>query len=77
INPQYDLNNNGNGYTWHKTIVDARYFSRIQAVVNFDGNYNVISADLDNGAMISAEEYEAAMAQRNQPDLEEAEESTE
>lgn len=76
INPQYDLNNNGSGYTWHKTIVDARYFSRINAVVYFDGGHNVTSADLDGGELISAEAFEAALASRNQPDPEENEENT-
>ncbi len=67
INPTHDLNNDGGGYVWHKTIVDSRYFSRIQAEIRFDGSYNVTSSDLDGGELISAEEYERAMAERNKP----------
>ena len=67
IEPTYDLNRSGDGYTWHKTIVDSRYFSRINAVVRLDGNYQVVSAELDNGEMITAEAYEAALAERNRP----------
>ena len=68
IEPSYDLNRDGDGYSWHKTIVDSRYFSRINAVIRFDSNHQVISADVDNGEMISAEEFEAALAERNRPD---------
>ena len=67
IEPTYELNNEGNGYSWHKTIVDSRYFSRINAVIRFDSNHQVLSADLDSGELISEEEYEAVMAERNRP----------
>lgn len=67
IEPTYDLNRDGDGHSWHKTIVDSRYFSRINAVVRLDSNYRVISADLDNGELISAEEYDAILAERNRP----------
>ena len=67
IEPTYDLNRDGNGYSWHKTIVDSRYFSRIEAIVRFDSNYQVISADLDNGEIITAEAYDAVMEERNRP----------
>ncbi len=74
INPSHDLNNEGGGYVWHKTIVDSRYFSRIQARINFDGSYNVTSSDLDGGELISAEEFEQIMADRNKPAEPETEE---
>ena len=64
IDKKYDLNSSDGGYKWHKTIVDAKYFSRIQAVVEFDRNYQVVGQDLDGGEFITAEEYEAIMAER-------------
>jgi hypothetical protein len=65
IEPSYDLNRDGNTLSWHKTIVDSRYFSRINAVIRFDDSHQVISADLDNGGeLITAEEYEATIAGR-------------
>jgi len=71
---QHDLNRSDSGFVWHKTIVDSRYFSRIQAVVYFDGKYEVTSADLDGGEMITKEEFEAALAAReaakNEADIE-------
>ena len=67
IEPSYELNNEGNGYVWHKTIVDSRYFSRIEATVHFDSGYNVTSSSLEGGELITAEAFEAAMAERNKP----------
>ena len=74
IEPSYDLNADANGYVWHKTIVDSRYFSRINAVINFDNNHNMTTYDIDGGELISAEEFDAAIAERNKPA--EPEEST-
>lgn len=75
IEPSYDLNRDGEGLSWHKTIVDSRYFSRINAVIRFDNNHRILSADLDKGELITEEEFEAALAERNRP--EEPEESSE
>ena len=61
---QHDLNRTDSGFVWHKTIVDSKYFSRIQAVVYFDGNYQVTNADLDGGEMITKEEFDAILAER-------------
>ncbi|MEM7803057.1 MAG: hypothetical protein AAF633_27955, partial [Chloroflexota bacterium] len=33
IDKTYELNSDPSGYVWHKTIVDPKYFSRIEAVV--------------------------------------------
>ena len=67
IEPSYELNSTGSGYVWHKTIVDSRYFSRLQVTIHFDNSYNVTQATIDNGDLISAEEFEAIMAERNKP----------
>ncbi|MFT5194747.1 MAG: hypothetical protein ACI85U_001756 [Candidatus Promineifilaceae bacterium] len=77
IEPKYDLNQDGDGYAWHKTIVDSRYFSRINAIVRFDSNHQVVSSNLDTGELITAEEYETVLAARNRPaDAEESPEDT-
>jgi hypothetical protein len=56
---QYELNNTGDGYVWHKTIIDNRCFREIKAVVQFDRNFNVSTADIDGGQQISREAFEA------------------
>lgn len=64
---QHDLMRTDSGYVWHKTIVDSKFFKRMQAIVTFDRNYNVISSELDGGTFISKEAYEAAEAKAGQP----------
>ncbi|MCP5095329.1 MAG: hypothetical protein GY943_07250 [Chloroflexi bacterium] len=59
---QHDLMRTGNGYEWHKTIVDSKYFQRMQALVQFDGNYNITNAELDGGTFITEETYNTAEA---------------
>jgi len=59
INKQYDLSPTGDGYEWHKTIVDSRCFQRIPTVAHFDRDLNMTHADIQGGHYISFEEYEA------------------
>ncbi|MCB0033070.1 MAG: hypothetical protein KDE51_03535 [Anaerolineales bacterium] len=59
---QHDLNRSDNGYIWHKTIVDSKYFTRMQATVYFDNNFNITSSELDGGEFISEADYEAGIA---------------
>lgn len=59
---QHDLMRVDNSYVWHKTIVDSKFFRRMQAEVHFDGSYKVTHADLQGGTFITQEEYEAAEA---------------
>lgn len=59
---KYDLENNGNGYTWHKTIVDSKCFRRMQTEVQFDRKYEVVNAQLDGGQYITEAEYQAWLA---------------
>lgn len=56
---QYDLGNDGGGYTWHKTIVDSKCFRPMNTVVTLDSNYNVVSAEIDNGRYLTEEEFNA------------------
>jgi hypothetical protein len=55
---QYDLLDEGDGYVWHKTIVDNRCFRRIPTVVHLNRQYEIVSQTIDGGRYISEEEYE-------------------
>lgn len=61
---QYDLLEEGGGYTWHKTIVDSRCFRPMPTVVRLNRNYQVLSAEISGGHYISEAEYEAWLAER-------------
>lgn len=58
---QHDLNATPNGYTWHKTIVDNKHFSRMKATIHFDKNYTITQQELEGGTFISEEAYEASL----------------
>lgn len=73
---QHDLQNTGNGYEWHKTIVDNRCFRRIQTVVQLDSNYQMRSHEITGGHFITEEAYEAAEAAQKSADVEENEEDS-
>jgi hypothetical protein len=64
---QNDLNSDGSGYVWHKTIVDSKCFQRMQAVVNFDGYYTITDSTLTGGEFVSAEAYAAQEARPTHP----------
>ncbi len=55
---QNDLNRDGEGFVWHKTIVDNRCFRQMPVVVHLDGNYRVRSQEIEGGQFISKELYE-------------------
>ena len=56
---EYDLSRDGNGFVWHKTIVDNRCFRPIPTVVQLDGQYQVTSEEISGGAFVSEEDYNA------------------
>lgn len=60
IDREYDLNREGDGYTWHKTLVDNRCFRPMPTVVHFDRHYQVTSTEIEGGHYVSQEAYEAA-----------------
>lgn len=66
IDKNHDLNSAPSGYVWHKTIVDPKYFTRVEAVVYFDHNYRLSNADLSDGEIITEEEFEAVMTARKE-----------
>lgn len=61
---QYDLINEGNGYTWHKTIVDNRCFRPMPTVVHLNAAYEMVSHEISGGHYITQDEYEALLAAR-------------
>jgi len=56
---QHDLNREGDGYVWHKTIVDSTCFRQIPVVVHMDAKYQVTEQEIGGGRFISQAEYEA------------------
>jgi len=58
---EYDLIRDGNGFVWHKSIVDNRCFRPIPTVVQLDGNFQVISEEISGGSFVSEEEYNASL----------------
>lgn len=62
-----DLTRDDGGFVWHKTIVDSKYFKRMQAIVHFDSAYNIVKTELDGGTFITKEAYETAEAAQNAP----------
>jgi hypothetical protein len=55
----HDLNREGSGFVWRKTIVDSRCFRKIPTAVTFDNRYQVIEQEITGGRYITAEEYAA------------------
>jgi hypothetical protein len=59
---EYDLVRQGDGYIWHKTIVDNRCFRSIPTVVVLDGNFEVVNAEISGGEYVTEEEFKAFYA---------------
>jgi hypothetical protein len=57
-----DLNRDGGGYVWHKTIVDSQCFRHIPVVVHLDRTYEVTSQEIEGGKFLTRESYEAGNA---------------
>lgn len=57
---QHDLNNEGGGYVWHKTVVDSRCFRRMQVVLYLDRDYSVTNSEISGGQLVSEADYLAA-----------------
>jgi uncharacterized Zn finger protein len=54
---EYDLSRQGDGFAWHKTIVDNRCFRSIPTVVILDSDYNVVSAEISGGEYVTEEAF--------------------
>lgn len=64
---QYDLINEGNGYVWHKTIVDNRCFRPMPTVVHLNAAYEMVSHEITGGRYITREAYEEVLAAKSPP----------
>lgn len=58
---EYDLIREGDGFVWHKTIVDNRCFRPMPAVVSLDSNYQVISEEISGGEFVTEQAYNASL----------------
>jgi hypothetical protein len=56
---EYDLAREGNGFTWHKTIVDNRCFRSMPTVVALNSNYEIENAEITGGEYVSEADYNA------------------
>ena len=61
---QHDLLNEGDGYVWHKTIVDNRCFRPMPTVVYLNAAYEMTAHEITGGRYISRDEFEALWAAR-------------
>ena len=59
---QHDLLNVGNGFVWHKTIVDNRCFRPMPTVVYLNSAYEMVTHEITGGRYITQDEYEALLA---------------
>ena len=64
---EYDLMREGDGYTWHKTIVDNRCFRQIPTVAHLNSNYEIDHAEIEGGEYITEEEYNAWLNRPKEP----------
>ena len=53
IDKRHDLNHAGNGYVWHKTIVDIRCFRKMPTIVHFDRQHQITQAEIQGGEQIT------------------------
>jgi len=68
LDPQHELVPNydtGSGYQTHKSIIGPRSFARAEAVFHFDASRHLEAADIDGGALVDADAYEAQEAARS------------
>lgn len=54
---EYDLIREGDGFVWHKTIVDNRCFKPMPTVATLDNAYQIVSAEISGGEYVSEEDY--------------------
>jgi len=55
---QYDLENTGGGFVWHKTVVDNKCFRQIPAVVALNASYELEHADIQGGEFVTQADYD-------------------
>ncbi len=67
---QHDLLRTDGGFTWHKTIIDNKCFRPMPTVVTLNSTYEMVNADIEGGEYISEVEYDAWLAEKNNPQSE-------
>jgi len=73
IDRRHDLNRTDEGFVWHKTVVDAKCFDKLDVVMTFDAKYNVVKQEISSpGAFVDQETYERATRPAEQPPADEA-----
>ena len=58
---QHDLNREGDGFSWHKTIVDSKCFRRMQATVQFNSSYQITNYELSGGMLVDEAAYQESL----------------
>jgi hypothetical protein len=64
---EYDLIREGDGFVWHKTVVDNRCFKPMPTVVTLDKAYQITHAEITGGEYVSQEEYQAWLEAQKAP----------
>ena len=59
----HDLINLGDGFEWHKTIVDNRCFRPMPTVVQLNNQYEMVSHEINGGHYITEETYNQLYAE--------------
>jgi hypothetical protein len=59
VHKAHDLNREGDGFIWRKTIVDSRCFKPMPTTVVFDSGYQIAHQEIEGGRYLTEEEYVA------------------
>ena len=57
VHKMHDLNREGAGFVWRKTIVDSRCFKPMPTTVTFDNHYQVTHEEIEGGRYVTEAEY--------------------
>lgn len=68
---EYDLIREGDGFVWHKTIVDNRCFRPMQTVVTLDKAYQIVNTEISGGEFVAEEDYNKWLESKNAPPADE------
>lgn len=62
---EYDLIREGDGFVWHKTIVDNRCFRQMPTVVTLNNAYQIVNAEITGGEYVSEADYNTWLETKN------------
>jgi hypothetical protein len=66
VHKTHDLNREGYGFVWRKTIVDSRCFKPMPTTVMFDNRYQITHQEIEGGRYLTEEQYAALQAVNNE-----------